>query len=297
MRLWNIGNKNPWQTKNHDDSGSNMSLRDILKNTLTEQELQMLPGRFDVIGDIAVISIPYELNAHKHEIAHALIARQGGVKAVVNKTSKLCGEYRVASFELLVGSSTRTIHREFGFAYEVDLQKVFFNSRLSYERARVTNMVQKGENVLIPFCGVGPFAIPIASKGAKVISLEKNAEACSLLRKNALQNNVIENLSIICADAMNIPSILKKCQFQRAIIPTPYGMDMFLDIVAEVVRPEGMIHFYTFKKQHQIEGLIKNYEKKGLKVLNYRRCGNVAAGVSRWVFDIVKKRQMMDGER
>jgi tRNA (guanine37-N1)-methyltransferase len=269
------------------NTGWNMSLRDILKNTLNEQELKMLPGRFDVIGDIAVISVPSKLGEHKHEIARALISEQGGVKAVVNKISKLSGEHRVASFELLAGSSTRTIHREFGFAYEVDLQKVFFNSRLSFERHRITSMVQNGEKVIIPFCGVGPFAVPVAAKGAHVVALEKNTAACSLLQKNASMNRVMQNLSVICADAMDIPSILK-CQFHRAVIPTPYGMDQFLDIVAEVIRPEGMIHFYTFKKQHQIEGLIGDYEKKGLKVLNCRRCGNVAPGVSRWVFDMIK---------
>jgi tRNA (guanine37-N1)-methyltransferase len=44
---------------------------------------------------------------------------------VVNKISKLSGEHRVASFELLAGRSTRTVHREFGFAYEVDCSKCF----------------------------------------------------------------------------------------------------------------------------------------------------------------------------
>ncbi len=264
-----------------------MSLKDILKNTLNGQELQILPGRFDVIGDIAVISVPSELNAHKYEIAQALMAGQGGVKAVVNKNSKLSGEHRVASFELLAGNRTRTIHREFGFAYELDLREVFFNGRLSYERTRITSMVQKDEKVIIPFCGVGPFAVPVAAKGAQVIALEKNAAACFLLQKNASRNKVMQSLSVICADAVDIPSIMR-CQFHRAIIPTPYGMDKFLDIVTEVIRPGGMIHFYTFKKQHQIEGLIGDYEKKGLKVLNYRRCGNVAPGVSRWVFDMIK---------
>lgn len=270
-----------------------MSLRDILESKLTEQELKMVPGRFDVIGDIAIISVPPELNEHRHEIAHALIDGQGGVKTVVNKISKLSGEHRVASFELLAGSSTRTVHREFGFAYEIDLREVFFNGRLSYERRRITGMVHKGERVVIPFCGVGPFAVPVAAKGAQVVALEKNAAACRLLQKNASRNKVIQNLSVICTDAACIPAILK-CRFHRAIIPTPYGMDQFLDIVSEVVRPEGMIHFYTFKKQHQIEGLIGNYEKKGFKVLNCRRCGNVAPGVSRWVFDMIKKVQSGD---
>lgn len=273
-----------------------MSLRKILNNILDEQELKMLPGRFDVIGDIAVISLPSELNAYKYEIAYALIAAQGGVKAVVNKTSKLSGEHRVASFELLAGRSTRTIHREFGFAYEIDLKEVFFNGRLSYERRRITDMVKKEEQVIIPFSGVGPFAVPTAAKGAHVVALEKNAAACFLLHKNAARNRVMQNLSVIRADAADIPSMLK-CQFHRAIIPTPYGMDHFLDIVSEVIIPEGMIHFYTFKKQHQIEGLIGDHEKKGFKVLNCRRCGNVAPGVSRWAFDMIKMFQNRDENR
>lgn len=264
-----------------------MSLRDILKNSLTEQELMILPGRFDVIGNIAVISLPCELNEHKYEIASALIASQGGVRAVVNKTSKLRGEHRIASYELLAGSSTKTIHREFGFAYELDLQEAFFNSRLSYERSRINNMVQKGERIIIPFCGVGPFAVPAAAKGAHVVALEKNGAACHMLQKNAFRNGILEKLSVIRADATNIPSILK-CHFHRAIIPTPYGMDQFLDIISQVVMPEGMIHFYTFKKQHQIDDLIEDYKSRGFKVLNYRRCGNVAPGVSRWVFDMMK---------
>lgn len=115
----------------------------------------------------------------------------------------------------------------------------------------------------------------------------KNTAAISMLQKNASRNKVMQNLSVMCADTIDIPSILKY-KFRRAIIPTPYGMDQFLDILADVIRPESMIHFYTFKKQHQIEGLIEEYEKLGLKVLNCSRCGNVAAGVSRWVFDMIK---------
>jgi len=35
--------------------------------------------------------------------------------------------------------------------------------------------------------------------------------------------------------------------------------------------------------------LIEKYRKMGLKVEFYRRTGNVAPGVSRWVFDLIKK--------
>ncbi|MDQ1262143.1 MAG: tRNA (guanine37-N1)-methyltransferase, partial [Euryarchaeota archaeon] len=50
----------------------------------------------------------------------------------------------------------------------------------------------------------------------------------------------------------------------------------------------GCLHFYTFKKRHQIEPLKKSYEDLGLEVKLCRSCGNVAPGVSRWVFDLMK---------
>lgn len=51
----------------------------------------------------------------------------------------------------------------------------------------------------------------------------------------------------------------------------------------------GALHFYTFKKKHQIEGLIERYVTMGLGVELCRRCGNVAPAVSRWAFDLRKK--------
>jgi tRNA (guanine37-N1)-methyltransferase len=77
-------------------------------------------------------------------------------------------------------------------------------------------------------------------------------------------------------------------KFDRAIIPTQYGRDAILRVIAPLVKKSGMIHFYTFKKWHQVPVLIEEYEKKGFCVNFFRSCGNVAPGVSRWVFDLIK---------
>ena len=71
-------------------------------------------------------------------------------------------------------------------------------------------------------------------------------------------------------------------------MPTPYGMDRSLETALQMVKAGGWLHFYTFKKRDQIDGLRKSYEDLGLEVMQCRRCGNVAPGVSRWVFDMVK---------
>jgi tRNA (guanine37-N1)-methyltransferase len=81
---------------------------------------------------------------------------------------------------------------------------------------------------------------------------------------------------------------LLKTDFDRVVSPTPYGLDQIVETVLQMVKVGGWLHFYTFEKRDQIEALRRGYENMGLKVMQYRRCGNVAPGVSRWVFDMVK---------
>jgi len=147
--------------------------------------------------------------------------------------------------------------------------------------------VRPGENVLVPFAGVGPFAVPLAARGARVIALEKSSEACRWLAENARLNRVEDRMAIMNADAFFMAQMLK-LDFDRAVIPAPYGMDQILDVASPAVKKRGMLHLYTFKKRHQIDGLVKSYGDKGFEVMFYRKCGNVAPGISRWAFDLMK---------
>jgi tRNA (guanine37-N1)-methyltransferase len=68
----------------------------------------------------------------------------------------------------------------------------------------------------------------------------------------------------------------------------PYVMDQILDVVLSKVKAGGIIHFYTFKKRHEIETQTNKYVDKGLEVICCRKCGNVAPEVCRWAFDLRK---------
>ncbi len=264
-----------------------MNLRDHLQESLPETVINKISNHFRTIGDIAIVSIPPELSDYKRAISESLIANRRDIKTVLNKVSKLDGDRRVASFEVLAGKDTVTVHKELGYLYHLDVTKVFFNSSLSYERRRIALMTKPGEHLLVPFCGVGPFAIPVAARGAKTVAVESNSEACRWMAENTKLNGVEDNITIINGDAFLIPRMIK-LRFDRAIIPTPYGRDDILEIVSPVVKKGGLIHFYTFKKRHQIEGLIEKYRSMNFEVQFYRRSGNVAPRVSRWAFDLVK---------
>lgn len=267
-----------------------MQLRERLKEIIPEDDLTRLSNRFNIVGDIAIVSIPPELEIYKMDIAKTMVSGHRNIKTVLNKLSKLEGNRRVAGYEILAGNETITVHKEFGFRYMLDLREVFFNSHLGYERRRVALKVKPGERVIVPFCGVGPYVVPVAAAGARVVAIESNSEACKWLAENTSLNRVEDNVDLIKGDALGVADLLnlRHLKFDRAIIPTPYGVDRALDILSPLVKNKGAIHFYTFRKKHQIDGLIAKYETSGLDVEFYRSCGNVAPGVSRWVFDLIK---------
>ena len=208
-----------------------MRLTEKLQGVVPEECLGGLSDRFHVIGNIAILSLAPELLAYKKEIAGAVLSSGKNIHTVLNKTSKLQGEKRLAGFELLAGcGNTITTHKEFGFLYRLDVASVFFNSRLGYERMRVAAAVLAGEDVLLPFSGVGPFAIPLAARGARVLALEKSREACHYLAENARLNRVERMIARGNADAFHMAKLPRK-DFHRAVIPAPYGADGILETV------------------------------------------------------------------
>jgi tRNA (guanine37-N1)-methyltransferase len=265
-----------------------MGLKDQVRGIIPDSALCHLSDHFDVIGDIAVISLSPYLCGYEDTIAQAIIARRRTIKTVLNKISRLDGCNRTARYEILAGKDTVTVHHEYKFAYELDVSTVFFNPGLASERKRVTDQIQSGEFVLIPFCGVGPFVIPAAARGACIVAVEKNPEAFRWLTRNVLLNSTEDRVIPLLGDAFDT-CLLPIYPFDRAIIPTPYGMDSIFDVLASRVKPGGIINFTTFKNRNQADALSMEFGLKGFEVILQRRCGHVAPGVSRWVFDLVAK--------
>lgn len=264
-----------------------MFLKDLLKGRLPETKLSLIPNGFEVIGKIAIFNIPPQLDDDKYLIAEALASHRKDIQTVLRKVYKIRGEKRVGEFEFLAGSSTETIHRENGCAFHVDMLSVYFSGKMAYERNRIAQKVIDGEDVLVVFCGAGPFLIPMKkSKQAAVTGLDSNPAACRLLRQNLTLNGVDAN--IILADARSLNNLFKK-PFDRIVMPTPYGQDRFLDIAETALKPGGTIHFYTFKKDFEIAHFTRLLEERGWEVDFYRDCGNVARRVKRYVFDLKKR--------
>ena len=173
------------------------------------------------------------------------------------------------------------------FSYRLDVARSFYTSRLASERRRVWMQVIPGEEVLVPFAGVGPFAIPPAKMGAGVTAVEKNPDSCRFFRENITLKKVEEHVSVHEGDMEKILPTLS-LGFDRAIIPAPYGFDRAIFLILPFVWNGGMLHFYTFKHATQIPALEKEYCQAGIRVHNIRRCGYVAPGIARYAFDMEK---------
>jgi len=264
-----------------------MGLKDQLAGRIPADLVSRVSDHFEVIGDVAVLSVPDELEPYKNLIAQAIASKRKNISTILNKKEKVTGDSRTARYEILQGDSAVTLHHEFGFAYRLDISRTFFSSRLANERKRVTDQVRQGEKVFIPFAGVGPFAIPAAARGAEVLAIEKNPEAFRYLIENIALNRVTGNCRALLGDALDTAR-LPDTVFDRLIIPAPYGLDHALGTLLPVLSDNGMVHFYTFKAKEQIPSVIQAFEREGLRVGYSAPCGNVAPGVSRWVFDMAR---------
>ena len=264
-----------------------MGFKAQLSGCIPEEVIRRIPSRFEVIGDIAIISLPEEIKGYASLIADAIRSGRHSIHTVVQKTGRVEGDRRTGRYGIIHGETTVTTHREFGFLYRLDIASVFYNPRLASERRRVAGQVQPGESVLVPFCGIGPFVIPAAAKGASITAVENNPDAFCYLQENLRLNHCTDRVHALCGDAFSLSFPMGR-QFDRIIIPTPYGMDAILPLLRPRVKPGGMVHFYTFKNKRQSEELEDGFFQAGFRVITRRRCGNVAPSVSRWVFDLKK---------
>ena len=226
------------------------NLIQLLENKLPPHLLASLPKSLDIIGDIAIIDIPLELKPHENIIGQAILQAHKNIKTVLAKASAISGIYRVREYVFIAGEQrTRTIHKEFGCQFHVDLAKAYFSPRLSHEHERVALLVQADEIVVDLFAGVGPFSVLIAKKNpkVKVYAVDLNPEAIELLEVNVKVNKVESRVFPILGDARQITATKLKGVADRAIMNLPETAIEFVGAACHAIKPYGgLIHFYAF---------------------------------------------------
>ncbi len=272
-------------------------LKHLLKNLLTEEQISELVRSYDVVGDIAILEIPPKLDRLAVSIAWAFKRAFPYIKVVARKLGKVGSgseEYRLRKYEILTGDKRlEAMYKEGGLAMHVDLEKAYFSPRSSHERERVAGLVKNGEQVLIMFAGIGPFALVIASKkpNAQITAIEINPDAFKFMEENIRLNRLGFAIDPFLGDVNDVlPKLGKK--FDRIIMPFPEKSFDFLSLAIGYANKNCTIHFYAFVREDELEKTEEKIKKIAAKegrkaeILRVLKAGSYAPKTWRYVFDV-----------
>ena len=170
----------------------------------TDDEIKRAPSSWAVIGSVVLVDVGN--SPRPGEMGDALLAMHAHADTVLAREG-IAGEHREPAVEVIAGvGDTRTVHREHGTVYALDLAEVMFSPGTQAERARMGEIVDDGERVLDMFAGIGYFTLPMARNGARVTAVERNPVAFEYLVENVLRNEVQTRVETYRADCRNVVS-------------------------------------------------------------------------------------------
>ena len=241
-------------------------LRDSVNGELSGSMLSRLPRSFDIIGDVAILELPHELDDLADIVGKGVMRLNPRVRLVLRKFGDISGVYRTRNFEVIAGTgTTETVYREFSSNLRLDVASVYFNPRLSHERMRVASQVKEQERVLDMFAGVGPYTILIAKTqlSSVVYSIDINPQAFGYLKENLLLNHVADRVLPNLGDAREVVAKSFQGIADRVIMNLPSEAVNFIDVaLLALQRRGGVIHYYSFaSRKDTIENVIESIRK------------------------------------
>ncbi len=203
-----------------------------------------------MIGDIAIIKIPPSNAANSKTIAKQIMEVHPNIKTVFTPATSISGDFRVRMLKLLAGENkTVTTHRESGCSFRVDVEKMYFSPRLSFEHKRIACLVKPSETVVNMFAGVGCFSIVIAKtvNPVKVYSIDVNPVAIECMKENIKVNHVEGSVFPILGDAKDIITANLQGIADRVLMPLPEKALEYLPYALSALKPTGgWIHLLRF---------------------------------------------------
>jgi len=259
-------------------------LKALLAKSLNSDEMECAPNSYELIGSgdkaVALVEIPEEIGDRKILIAKSIMNLSKNVKTVLGKSSARKGEFRTREYELVMGNpNTEVVHKENGYLLKLDPQKVYFSEREGTERMRIARQVERGENVMVFFAGIGAYAIAIVYEQpdvGKVYAIEINPEAVEYMKINLRMNRMVDKIVPISGDVKKEAERFYG-RFDRIVMPLPLGGSEFLEDAILCLNKKGVIHFYTLTNRDEFVSAKAKIEEacrrlnKRFKVLNQRK--------------------------
>ncbi|NCC71279.1 hypothetical protein EOM09_06880, partial [bacterium] len=156
------------------------TLKNLLIGKIPEDKINSISKSYEIVGDIAIIEIPSEVEKYENEIAKALMNFNKNIKTVLKKSGIHQGEFRTQDLTYLLGEDKKeTEYLENGIKLKINPQTVYFSARLSTERGELMSNLEENKRILIMFSGAGPYtfvALKKQSNISKIDSIEINPQ-------------------------------------------------------------------------------------------------------------------------
>jgi tRNA (guanine37-N1)-methyltransferase len=210
---------------------------------------------YEALGGIAIVDAPPSV---AKKAAAAILRTNSSIRTVLRKAGAVKGRFRIRKFHYVAGKKDYVAsYKENGCEFRFDIRTSFFSTRLAFERKRVAGLVKEGENVMVMFSGVGPFAIEIAKAhpGCRVVGIELNKAA----HKAALANkklNRTENVTLVQGDVKKLAPEYEGFA-DRIVMPLPKGASRFLGEALLVAKDRCVVHYYTFCRADREEETVR----------------------------------------
>ena len=223
------------------------NLKKTLKKHLSEEEIEKLKTSFDTVGEIAILEIDEDMRKREEIIAKTLLETHKNIKTILRKDDKHEGEFRTQKMKWLLGEKTKeATHKENNVKIKVNVETIYFSPRLASERKRISEQVEKDEEILVMFSGCAPYPCVLArnTKAKHITGIELNPEGHKYGLMN-IEMNKIKNVTLINDDVNKACKKIKQ-KYDRIIMPLPKNAEDFLDAALSVSKKGTIIHFYNF---------------------------------------------------
>lgn len=271
-----------------------LTLKDLMREHLDDDKLALLPGGWQMIGDIVVISLHSDLYPERKQVGDAMLKLHPYCKSVYLDRG-ISGKLRRPKRELVVvrdgmNDPAVTVHNENGCRFRLDVTEVMFSKGNLQERMRMSRL-GKGEVVVDMFAGIGYFTIPIAfhSHPDKIVAIEINPESYHYLVENIRLNGVDGIVEPVLGDCAEMTPVLSA---DRVIMGYVGNTCHYLEYGIKALRSGGILHYHDTVPVHLVPsrptGQIRDEAcKQGrlAEILDWHRIKKYSPGVWHVVVD------------
>jgi len=203
-----------------------------------------------MVGDIAVLHGQEPTRREIEEIAGFRHPRGIlWIKALQDIT-------RTPETQLVWGCGGEVCHKEAGFSYILDPEKVMFSMGNREEKARIAKMVENNprpERIADMFAGIGYFSIPLAGTGASVHAMEINPVAFGYLVRSIEVNGLSGRITPSLGDCRQLLS----GTYDRIVMGHFDAVTMLPDAL-RYAAPGSVIHVHSIGPvEEQVRALVE----------------------------------------